>query len=414
MKNWSQRHNNTRVFLSLHGSFPHQTSGYGVRSHAIASHLLHHGVDLAVYTRPGFPWVTRALKDKAPDMCDRVDNVEYRRIPAPWPPILPVGNNMELLATQLAIYIQNSGARLVHAASNFENGMPAIMGGRTLRCKTIYEYRGMWHYTRASYMPWHDETRDYQNCHQLEIQTGQMADAVFAISEALKQDLVDNGIAGDKITVIPNAADSERFSPLPPDTALKASLGLEGRKVVGFIGSVTPYEGLESLIDAVISLNTRGEKVSLLIVGNGLHDEGLQKFYALRGRHKSIVFAGRVPYAEVDRYYSIIDIMPFPRINAKVCQCVPPLKPLEAMIMRKVVLVSDVAALTEIVSHNRTGLVCKADDSEDLMEALGRLLHSPDLCRELVQNAEDWVHAERTWHKVCPRILDVYEELIAN
>lgn len=417
MIDWRQQHGDHGIFLALHGSFPYLGSGYAVRSHAIAKHLLRHGVDLTVYTRPGFP--SRVLNDTDILPQDEVDGVIYRRLPNPAPELGEEGKYYRDMAQrEYAKAIRQSGASIVHAASNMENGLPAIRAGKQLGLRTVYEYRGMWHYTRSSFVPWFTYTEEYAARHALELQVGKEADAVLAISEALRNDLVNNGLDGDKITVLPNAVDVDRFTPVPADAALRRKLNLEGRIVVGFIGSVTAYEGLDLLLDAVVGLNAAGKKISLLIVGGGRQTEHqnymehLKRLHTVRGKPPCVIFTGIVPFNEVQRYYSIIDIIALPRINSKVCQCVPPLKPLEAMAMGKALVVSNVAALREIVRHDETGLICQADSISSLTDQLARLLDEPKLRIRLTENALDWVRRERDWTVVSQRILKVYQKLL--
>ena len=411
MSAWSALHNNAKVFFALHASFPHASSGYAVRSHAIARCLLAHGVDMHITTRPGFPWLTS--KDCTPEMHDTVEGVTYHRIPHAAPELSMGGEYYRSMSRNLlGAALQQSGAYLLHAASNMEVGLPAIQAARDAGVPCVYEYRGMWHYTRQSRFPWFQSSEDFALYHSLELQTGQEANAVFAISEALRDDLISNGIPAQKITVLPNAVEVERFQPLLPDEALIEQWGLAGKKVVGFIGSITAYEGLAYLIDAVLELNAAGENVAFVIVGDGAAVSVLQQHHEARGAHPSIIFTGRVPFEEVNRYYSIMDIMAFPRINAKVCHCVPPLKPLEAMAMGKAVIVSDVAALCEMVIPEQTGLVCQAENTGSLARQLGRLVSDDALYRTIVSNALEWVRAERDWSVVSQRILNVYEDLL--
>lgn len=413
MSNWSQQHDDAKVYMALHSSFPHAGSGYAVRSHAIVTSLAQHGVDLSVYTRPGFPWLLHTSEPQTYDMQDTLEGIVYNRMVNAAPEHGLGGEHYRIMSRNMRrVTIAAANSRLVHAASDMENGWPAIMAGKDLGLPTVYEYRGMWHYTRASHLPWFANGEEYAARHALELETGHNADAVFAISEALRDDLVEQGLDKNKITILPNAVDIKRFVPLQPDEALKAELGLEGYKVVGFIGSVTSYEGIAYLIDAVLELNAQGERVALMLVGDGEFMPYLHDLHAVRGNHPSIVFTGRVPFVEVSRYYSITDIMAFPRINSKVCQCVPPLKPLEAMAMGKPVIVSDVPALCEMVQHEKTGLICRAGDPTSLAEQLGRLVASPALCNELKTNALEWVRRERDWAVVSKRILQVYEGLL--
>lgn len=416
MAHWSKNNNNTKVLLGLSSSFPVSHAGYTVRSHAIATQLLQHGVDLSVYTKPGYPW-NNIENSNYNSLFDIVDSVTYHRMPFKVPPFI---NHFEIYRPiameQWKQCMKKTGANIVHTASNYENALSAIDAANSLGIKSIYEYRGMWHYTLDSKITWFHALEDFQKYHDYELEAGHKADAVFAISEALKEDLIQEGIAAEKIFILPNAVETKRFTAQAPDMELKKALNLEGKTVVGFIGSLTPYEGLEYLMDAVLELNAKGKDVALVIVGSGAHGyrDMLEAHHKVRGAHPSIIFTGRVPYEEVQRYYSIMDIMPFARIKAKVCQCVPPLKPLEAMAMNKAVIVSDVAALQEMVIPEQTGLVCKASNVASLTKQLDRLVSNPSLVQELTKNAKVWVHEHRDWYNVCKRILKVYEMLLGN
>lgn len=415
MSDWSAQHDDAGVLLMLSSSPAINPSGYGVRSHAIASSLLRHGVRLQVYTKAGYP-LTSWTGAQPVQASETVEDVTYNHLP-----LYPVGMGefgeayREQAASLVAAVARRCKADIIHAASDMENGLPAMLAARKTGLPGIYEYRGMWHYSSAARNTWFPWTEPFQRRQKLELQCGQMADAVFAISEALKADLVANGLTEGKITVLPNSVDASRFVPQAPDLDLQAKYGLRGRMVIGFIGSLTAYEGLENLLDAVLELNWRGHPVSLLVVGDGGdYLKRLKALHQARGSHPAIIFTGRVPFADVKRYYSLVDIMPFPRIPAKVCQCVPPLKPLEAMAMGKSVLASDVAALTEIVRDGETGLVCKAGDLADLVSRLEILVTSPDLRQQLASKGRAWVLAERDWAKVSKRILQVYENLLAR
>lgn len=413
MHPWSEKHDNCKVLLALHNSFPYQSAGYAVRSHSIASCLRAHGVEFEAYTRPGFPWFQDKASSLPMNMEDEIDGIIYHRIPHHAPEHGNAGEQYRAMArSQIAQVIRRTKVRIIHAASDMENGWPAVMAGRDCGIKTIYEYRGMWHYTRSSRIPWFPTTEEYAERHALELETAHNADAVFSISEALRDDLVAQGLPAKKIKILPNAVDTSRFTPMIPDEELKDSLGLKGRKVVGFIGSITVYEGLERLMDAVLELNAQGSNITMLVVGDGPHSAQLTRHYNLRGKHESIILTGRVPFNDVRRYYSIIDIMAFPRINAKVCQCVPPLKPLEAMAMGKPVIVSNMAALCEMVQHDKTGLICRADNTESLTEQLARLIENPVLYKRLAKNAADWVCKERDWKIIGNNILKQYENLL--
>jgi len=106
---------------------------------------------------------------------------------------------------------------------------------------------------------------------------------------------------------------------------------------------------------------------------------------------------GRVPHEQVAAYYSLIDIAPFPRKPWPVCEMVSPMKPLEAMAMEKAVVVSDVAALAEMVDRGRYGLMFAKGDVSALADALQRLLTEADLRQRLGAEGRRNVLQNRTW-----------------
>jgi glycosyltransferase involved in cell wall biosynthesis len=116
----------------------------------------------------------------------------------------------------------------------------------------------------------------------------------------------------------------------------------------------------------------------------------------------------------VERYYSLIDIAPFPRKPLQVCELVSPLKPFEAMAMGKAIVVSSVAALAEIVIDDVTGVIHRKGDVADLARVLDRLLDDGALRARLGQAAVEWVRRERDWAVVCRRLAELYADLEAS
>jgi glycosyltransferase involved in cell wall biosynthesis len=118
-----------------------------------------------------------------------------------------------------------------------------------------------------------------------------------------------------------------------------------------------------------------------------------------------------VPHADVERYYSLVDIAPFPRLPIPVCEMVSPLKPFEAMAMKKVCIVSSVAAMAEIVQHGVTGLVFDKHSVDSLIDTLNRAIDDAELRQTIGENARTWVLAERTWEQAADRVNAIYSKL---
>ncbi|WP_257291811.1 glycosyltransferase family 4 protein, partial [Endozoicomonas sp. ONNA1] len=182
-----------------------------------------------------------------------------------------------------------------------------------------------------------------------------------------------------------------------------------------YVGSMVDYEGLDLLINATEQLRDKGlTGFKVLMVGDGAVKAELELMAQKKQLQDLIIYTGRVPHDEVEDYYSLIDICPFPRKGLPVCEMVSPLKPFEAMAMGKAVVSSDVAALAEIVQDERTGLLHKMDDAEDLADKLQLLIEQPKLREQYGQAAREWVVAERDWKVLAKRVDAVYKRLLSQ
>jgi len=230
------------------------------------------------------------------------------------------------------------------------------------------------------------------------------ADAVVTISEPLKKLIISWGADPAKIHVVPNAVDTAHFNPRPPSARLVEKYKLEGKTVIGFIGSLTGYEGLKELVSVVDALIDEGLDIVLMIVGDGREKFKLESLT----KSKNIIFPGRIPFAEVEEYYTLFDICPFPRNDFEICRYVPPLKILEAMAMEKAVIASDVAPLLEIIENGKNGLVCKADNVESLKTSILQLYNDVALRKRLGREARKWVKVNRTWDNASQKYMKLY------
>jgi Glycosyl transferases group 1 len=182
--------------------------------------------------------------------------------------------------------------------------------------------------------------------------------------------------------------------------------------VIGYVGTFVDYEGLEDLAQACAELKHRNIEFRLMLVGNenasgserGPITEQILGIAKREGLSDWLIMPGRVPHDQVESFYSLIDIAPFPRKPWPVCEMVSPLKPLEALAMEKAVLVSDVRALAEMVRVGETGMHFRKGDIGSLVEMLQKLLLDPELRVRLGRAGRHWVATERTWQSVGVRV----------
>lgn len=408
---------NNNVLYLLHNSLPYNSGGYATRTHGLIKNITDHS-DFTVtgLARPGYPsdhkaHISQKLPSELPE-CQIVDGIRYcigdqnfRRSH------FTMVGNVNHFVDQIGKYVKKDGVSIVHAASNYPNGLSAVAAAKKYNIKSVYEVRGLWEITKASRDPYWTGTDYYNMTAILETQALQEADASITITNALKELMIKRGV-DKEIHVVPNAVDTTQFTPRERDEDLARELGIANEVVIGYAGSIVDYEGLDDLLLACQKLLQDGVKnFKVLIVGDGAVHGMLKEIVKENDLQDVVTFTGRVSHQDVPRYISVMDIMPFPRKPFDVCEKVSPLKPFESLAMQKVVLVSSCQALTEIVQDEKTGLVFDKGDIEDLTKKLRTLIEDESLRNELAKNGLEWVRKERDWRVVAEKVTRIYESL---
>ena len=404
-----------RVMYVLHNSLPYNSGGYATRGHGLMCGVKDLGWDVQVVTRRGYPHDRKGMGDLPTDPLQVIDSVPYHRLIE-----LEKGYGQINIASYLKSYANHLAEKVIelrpsilHAASNHLNGLVTNAVARHFGIPSIYEVRGLWEITRISRQPGFEGTEYFEMMSRLEAQSAREANVVFTITHALADEMRSRVPSLDNIGFLPNGVHSDRFVPIEPDLDLKTALGMSPETVVlGYIGSLVSYEGLDLLIESLsLVKNLTSTPFKLMIVGDGAYMEKLQKLTEDLALNDDVMFVGRVPHEEVERYYSIVDIAPFPRLPQPVTEMVSPLKPFEAMAMEKAVLSSNVQALSEIVQHEKTGILFEKGNYEDLAHKLGEMISNTDLRQTLGKNARVWVSENRDWSEISTKLGEAYNEL---
>jgi PEP-CTERM/exosortase A-associated glycosyltransferase len=301
---------------------------------------------------------------------------------------------------------------VIHAHSPALNGVAAIRVGRMLGLPVVYEVRGFWEDAAVSHGTSSEGGLRYRLTRAMETWVLKRANEVTCICEGIRKDLILRGISPEKITIVPNAVDASRFQPVGErDSATERKLNLAGKKVIAFIGSFYAYEGLDMLVAAMPKLLSVRPDIRLLLVGGGQVTEAIKRQIAQLGLQESVIMTGRVPYEEVEVYYSVTDVLVYPRRSMRLTELVTPLKPLEAMAQKSMFLASDVGGHKELVRDGVTGTLFKADDIDDLVRSLLALLDQEDRWPSIRDAGRYFVENERNWVNSVANLKPVYKRL---
>ena len=400
-----------RILHVLDHSLPLH-SGYSFRTVAILREQRKLGWETLQLTTP-------RQGETATDAED-VDGWRFHRtsFKAGWRSSMPAGGYFDEMAAtrgRLQPLVESFRPDVIHAHSPVLNALPALRVGRSFGVPVVYELRALWEDAAVDHGTTTEGSVRYRLSRTLETYVLRKAAHVTTICEGLRTEIIARGIPERSVTVIPNAVDSEAFAHgSVPDQMLRVQLGLDGAKVVGFAGSFYGYEGLDSLIDAVAMLASRHPLLRLLLVGGGPQERALRAQVTARGLGERVTFVGRVPHAEVQRYYDLIDVLAYPRHRMRLTEIVTPLKPLEAMAQGRMFVASDVGGHRELVRDGETGFLFPAGDVGALAATIERVLESADQWPGIRTQARRYVETERTWAASVARYAGVYERLVQH
>jgi glycogen synthase len=351
---------------------------------------------------------------------EEVDGLRFCRTPAPRgiSGRLPVLNQWAVVSSlerRLAQLIPRERPDILHAHSPSLTGIAALRAGRRHGLPVVYECRAFWEDAASDHGTSVAGGPRYRLTRALETWVFRRADAVTTICEGLRRDILARGVPGPRVTVIPNGVDVERFRYcVPRDQALGTQLGLDGKLVLGFLGSFYGYEGLSLAVTALPGILSARPEVRLLLVGGGPQADRLAAQVRDLGLESRVLLTGRVPHDQVDRYYSLVDILVYPRLPMRLTELVTPLKPLEAMAQGKLVLASDVGGHRELIRDGVTGRLFKAGDSAALATAALAMLADRGGWQALRDAGRRFVEQERSWRAGVERYRSVYEGLLAR
>lgn len=403
-----------RVAHLFKTTVPVENTGGAIRCLNIVNFQRKLGMRPMVVTPLGYP---DAGGTGSPWEKELIDGVPYFRLNGVGRQVLrsvTCTTQLEYTAMLTARLLGEQGVDIVQASSGYRGYEQALVGlavSRALQVPFVYEVRSYHEHTWRGMTHWLLEADHTRRRFEQENRCMREADAVVTICETMKQGLVERGIPADKIFVVPNSVDLAKFHEAEPDPELRARLGLGEDLVAGYISNVSAREGHHVLLRAVAHCRGAGIGMKCLIVGAGPEVGKLRSLAADLGIAEHVVFTGEVAHEQVPGYYAMIDLFVIPRVADFASDFVTPMKPFEAMAMRRPLVVSDRPALLEIVGANgERGSIFRTGDHLDLAARLIELAGSPEKREMLAQQGRRWIEAERSWD----RTIRIYDQVYAH
>ncbi len=393
-------------------SYPFESTGGSIRNLNIVSSQQKSGIEPFVVTPLNYPRIFKINDFPVEEDIEKVRHIRLDLGSQNTSQLTYITKNLQLNTLLLAGIIRKEAPGIIHAASGYKGYELATMAetlSRHFSIPWIYEVRSFHEHTWTN-----DHFQAETSIHtklrmDKENSLMQKADHVVTISESMKEAIIKRGIPEKKITVVPNAVDTSYFKPKKKSTKLINSLGLKSKSVIGYISNMSYREGHDVLIKAFKTISKEVTDAILLLVGSGRERENLEKLVNELGLEEKVIFTGNVDHSSIKEYYALIDLFVVPRRRDFAADLVTPLKPYEAMGMKIPLLMSDRAALKEIIGEDR-GFIFKTEDEEDLANVAISCLNDPSECKRRANIAHEWLIANRTWEMNA----EIYKQLYHN
>jgi glycosyltransferase involved in cell wall biosynthesis len=299
----------------------------------------------------------------------------------------------------MARLIRREKVDLIHSHLPGQN-FYACMVGRLTGRKVIATYHGAIELTQSSGL-------------RGAIQLGtvkRLAGAVVVVCKLVGDMLGERGFAAEKLNLIYNGVDAERFRTCGEGGQLRRELGLHnGTKVVGTVANVRQSKGHEFLIRAARKVANAGSDAHFVAVGDidatlGKPLFALVQELKLQDRFHFLGFRSNVP-----EILSELDVFVLPSISEGL-----PLVALEAMAAARPMVVTRSGGPQEVVEDGRTGLLVPPADADALADKVCELLNNPQRAAELARTAQAKVDEAFTLQKMIAHYQDLYKRVMGR
>lgn len=223
-------------------------------------------------------------------------------------------------------------------------------------------------------------------------------DAVFVPSLSVLNNLNEKGI--DNCVYLPHGVDTHRFSPKNRDNNWKRKLGLEGKKVVLFVGRIVKEKNLDILAESMEILSGKRKDISLVVAGGGPYFEEYRK------RIPNSLFLGHLETEELAKVYASSDIFVFPSVTETFGNVI-----VEAMASGLPPVCAKSFGASELINDGQNGLLAEPNSPTSLVEKLETLLDNPFLRERISENAYQTA-LQLSWENILNRFNSKIVEIV--
>lgn len=275
----------------------------------------------------------------------------------------------------------------------------------------VFELRDLWPESIKSVGAM-DDGFIYDTLERIELFLYRSADLVVPVTNAFKKNLTDRGIDPDKQMVVPNGSNLELFnsenSNGHDEESIRQKMGLEGKFLVGYIGTHGMAHNLDFILECVDDISD--EELHFLFIGDGAEKEKL----VARAKERdmaNVTFVDPVPKQQVPDYLASVDVSLVPLKKSDTFKTVIPSKIFEAAAMDTPILLGVEGQAQQIIEKFGAGISFEPENKSDFLTKLNTFKGDSELYQQKAKNAEKLAKAYDR-QKLARKMLDGLEELV--
>lgn len=290
------------------------------------------------------------------------------------------------------------------------NNYTGVLLAKWLNIPCVMEYNGSELWMADN---WGGKIRYRDITEKIELAVFNAADLIVGNAQALKDELLARGIQADKIVIIPNGVDADKFNPSNSGAGVRKQYHFaDDDIVVSFVGSFGPWHGADVLAKAVKRVVEQNPHVKFMFVGNGGGLSKVREIVCADEMEGNVVYTGVVRQNDAPYYLAASDILVSPQIpNPDGSPFFgSPTKLFEYMAAGKSIVASDLDQMGQILTHNRTALLTTPGSADEIADCILTLAKDEKLRNNLGLNAREEVCKKYTWDIHVQKILEALKE----